>query len=84
MVCINESLNSLSKMWYRSEQYESISWIVQVYTTNEIQRMTYKGNKVSINISMTLKHAFKVEEKFGTGAIEIVIHYWRPYLSWNI
>ena len=40
MVCINESLDSLSKVWYGSEQYESISWIVQVYTTDEIQRMT--------------------------------------------
>jgi len=27
---------------------------------------------------MTLKHAIKVEEKFGTGAFEIVMHYWRP------
>jgi len=32
---------------------------------------------VSINISITLKHAFKVKEKFGTGAFEIVMHYWR-------
>jgi len=24
---------------------------------------------------MTLKHAFKVEGKFGTGAFEIVMHY---------
>jgi len=28
-----------------------------------------------INISLALKHAFKVEEKFGTGAFEIVMHY---------
>ena len=40
MVCINESLIFLSKVWYGSEQYERISWIVQVYTTDEIQRMT--------------------------------------------
>ena len=78
MVCINESLNFLSKVWYGSEQYERISWIVHnsIYnrwnTKNDIKR------KVSINISMTLKHAFKVEEKFGTGAFEIVMHYWRP------